>query len=65
MKMSELTQKLLSNLEKYKDKDVVIAKNLLINGKEFTFIPTDFKIFYDSRNDKVILVEKEDNCFFD
>lgn len=58
MKMSELTQKLLSNLEKYEDKDVVIAKNLLINGKEFTFIPTDFRIFYDSRNDKVILVEK-------
>lgn len=65
MKMSELTQKLLSNLEKYEDKDVVIAKNLLINGEEFTFIPTDFKIFYDSRNDKVILVEKKDNCFFD
>lgn len=65
MKMSELTQKLLSNLEKYEDKDVVIAKNLLINGKEFTFIPTDFEIFYDSRNDKVILVEKEDSCFFD
>ena len=65
MKMSEFTQKLLSNLEKYKDKDVVIAKNFLTNGKEFTFIPTDFKIFYDSRNDKVILVEKEDNCFFD
>lgn len=65
MKMSELTQKLLSNLEKYEDKDVVIAKNLLTNGNEFTFIPTDFKIFYDSRNDKVLLVEKEDSCFFD
>ena len=65
MKMSEFTQKLLSNLEKYKDKDVVIAKNLLINGQEFTFIPTDFKIFYDSRNDKVILVEKEDSYFSD
>ena len=65
MKMSEFTQKLLSNLEKYKDKDVVIAKNLLINGQKFTFIPTDFKIFYDSRNDKVILVEKEDSYFFD
>lgn len=62
MKMSELTQKLLSNLEKYEDKDVVIAKNLLINGKEFTFIPTDFTIFYDSRNDKIILIEKN---FFD
>lgn len=65
MKMSELTQKLISNLEKYKDKDVVIAKNLLINGKNFTYIPTDFKIFYDSRNDKVVIIEKEDSCFFD
>ena len=65
MKMSEFTQKLLSNLEKYKDKDVVIAKNFLINGQKFTFIPTDFRIFYDSRNDKVILVEKEDSYFFD
>lgn len=64
MKMSELTQKLLSNLEKYEDKDVVIAKNLLINGKEFTFIPTNFKIFYDSRNDKVIFVEEKDSYFF-
>ena len=65
MKMSELTQKLLSNLEKYEDKDVVIAKNILINGEKFTFIPTDFNIFYDSRNDKVILVEKKDSWFFD
>lgn len=65
MKMSEFTQKLLSNLEKYGDKDIIIAKNLLINGKNFTYIPTDFKIFYDSRNDKVILVEKKDNYFFD
>lgn len=63
--MSEFTQKLLSNLEKYGDKDIIIAKNLLINGKNFTYIPTDFKIFYDSRNDKVILVEKKDNYFFD
>lgn len=65
MKMSELTQKLLSNLEKYEDKDVIIAKNLLIDGENFTFIPTDFKIFYDSRNDKVILVEEKDSYFFD
>ena len=65
MKMSELTQRLLSNLEKYEDKDVIIAKNILINGENFTYIPTDFKIFYDSKNDKVILVEKEDSCFFD
>ena len=63
--MSELTQRLLSNLEKYEDKDVIIAKNILINGENFTYIPTDFKIFYDSKNDKVILVEKEDSCFFD
>lgn len=65
MKMSEFTQTLLSNLEEYEDKDVFIAKNLLINGKNFTYIPTDFKIFYDSRNDKVILVEKKDSYFFD
>ena len=65
MKMSELAQRLLSNLEKYEDKDVIIAKNILINGENFTYIPTDFKIFYDSKNDKVILVEKEDSCFFD
>ena len=63
--MSELTQKLLSNLEKYEDKDVVIAKDILINGENFSYIPTDFKIFYDSRNDKVILVEKRDDYFFD
>ena len=65
MKMSEVTQKLLSNLEKYEDKDVIIAKDILTNGKNFTYIPTDFTIFYDSRNDKVILVEKKDNHFFD
>lgn len=65
MKMSEFTQKLLSNLEKYEDKDVIIAKDILTNGKNFTYIPTDFTIFYDSRNDKVILVEKKDNHFFD
>jgi hypothetical protein len=65
MKMSEFTQTLLSNLEEYEDKDVFIAKNLLINGKNFTYIPTDFKIFYDNRNDKVILVEKKDSYFFD
>ena len=65
MKMSEFTQKLLSNLEEYEDKDVIIAKNILINGKNFTYIPTDFKIFYDSRNDKVILIEKKDSYFFD
>lgn len=65
MKMSEFTKKLFSNLEKYEDKDVIIAKDILINGKNFTYIPTDFEIFYDSRNDKVILVEKEDSCFFD
>ena len=65
MKMSELTQKLLSNLEKYEDKDVIIAKNILINGENFSYIPTDFEIFYDDRNDKVILIEKRYSYFFD
>jgi hypothetical protein len=64
MKMSELTKILTSNLEEYEDKDVFIEKNLLINGNNFTYIPTDFKIFYDNRNDKVILVEKKDSYFF-
>ena len=63
--MSELTQKLLSNLEKYEDKDVIIAKNILINGENFSYIPTDFEIFYDDRNDKVILIEKRYSYFFD
>ena len=65
MKMSELTQRLLSNLEKYEDKDVIIAKNILINGENFSYIPTDFEIFYDDRNDKVILIEKRYSYFFD
>lgn len=52
MKMSELTQKLLSNLGKYENKYFVI-------GEKY------FNYFYDSRNDKVILIEKEDSCFFD
>lgn len=58
MKMSELSEKLLSNIEEYKDKNIVIAKNPLRgdNG-EFTYNPVDFKIFYDKRNDTIILIE--------
>lgn len=60
MKMSELTTILLSNMKEYKDKDIVIAKNLLMNNNsEFTFIPIDFEIFYDKRNDKIVLIEKK------
>lgn len=58
MKMSELTKKLLSNMKEYEDKDVIIAKNILKNNNEFTFIPVDFEIFYDKRNDKIVLIEK-------
>ncbi len=66
MKMSELIKTLTSNLEEYKEKNVVIAKNLLTgNNGSFTFIPVDFKVFYDSRNDIVILVPKKDSDFFD
>ena len=52
MKMSEIMQKLLSNCEKYGNKYFVIGEK-------------SFNYFYDSRNDKVILVEKEeeDSCF--
>lgn len=66
MKMSELIKLLSSNLEEYKEKNVVIAKNLLkSDNRNFTFIPVDFKVFYDSRNDTVILVEEKDSYFFD
>ena len=59
MKMSELTEKLLSNMKEYGNKDVIIAKNILMkNNKNFTFIPVDFEIFYDKRNDKIVLIEK-------
>lgn len=64
MKMSELMEKLLSN-RKYENKDIVIAKNLLMeNNKKFTFIPVDFEIFYDKKNDTIVLIEKG-NSFFD
>ena len=60
MKMSKLTDILLSNMKEYKNKDVVIAKNLLMhNNGEFTFIPVDFEIFYDKRNDKIVFIEKK------
>ncbi len=66
MKMSELTKILTSNLEEYKEKNVVIAKNFLKgNNGSFAFIPVDFKVFYDNKNDKVILVSEEDSDFFD
>ena len=66
MKMSELTEKLLSNMKEYGNKDVIIAKNILMkNNKNFTFIPADFEIFYDKRNDKIVLIEKRDSHFFD
>ena len=66
MKMSELTKILTSNLEEYKEKNVVIAKNFLKgNGGNFTFIPVDFKVFYDKRNDTVVLVSEKDSYFFD
>ncbi len=66
MKMSELTKKLLSNMKEYEDKDVIIAKNLSMkNKKEFTFIPVDFDIFYDNRNDKIVLIDKSNSNFFD
>ena len=58
--MSKLTDILLSNMKEYKNKDVVIAKNLLMdNNGGFTFIPVDFEIFYDKRNDKIVLIEKK------
>jgi hypothetical protein len=58
MKMSELSEKLCSNLEEYKDKNIVIAKNPLRgNNGELTYNPVDFKIFYDKRNDTIILIE--------
>lgn len=58
MKMSELSEKLFSHLEEYKDKNIVIAKNPLRgNNGEFTYNPVDFKIFYDKRNDTIILIE--------
>jgi hypothetical protein len=66
MKMSELTRILTSNLEEYKEKNVVIAKNFLKgNNGSFTFIPVDFKVFYDGINDTVVLVEEKDSYFFD
>ena len=66
MKMSELTEKLLSNMKEYGNKDVIIAKNILMkNNKNFTFIPADFEIFYDKRNDKIVLIEKRNSHFFD
>lgn len=66
MKMSEFTKILLSNMKEYKDKDVIIAKNLLMNNnKVFTFIPVDFEIFYDKRNDKIVLIEKSNSYSFD
>ena len=66
MKMSKLTEKLLSNMKEYGNKDVIIAKNILMkNNKNFTFIPADFEIFYDKRNDKIVLIEKSDSHFFD
>lgn len=61
MKMSELTEKLISNMKEYENKDVVIAKNLLMkNNEKFIFTPVDFEIFYDNRNDKIVLIEKDD-----
>lgn len=66
MKMSELTKILTSNFEEYKEKNVVIAKNFLKgNNGKFTFTPVDFKVFYDNRNDTVILVSEKDSYFFD
>ena len=65
MKMSELTKIFINNMKEYENKDVIIAKNLLKNIKEFTFIPVDFEIFYDKRNDKIVLIEKSDSHFFD
>lgn len=58
MKMSELMKIFINNMKEYENKDVIIAKNLLKNNKEFTFIPVDFEIFYDKRNDKIVLIEK-------
>ena len=59
MKMSELTKILLFNMKEYENKDVIIAKNILMtNDKKFTFIPIDFEIFYDKKNDKIVLIEK-------
>ena len=58
MKMSELSEKLFSNLEEYKDKNIVIAKNPLMgNNGKFIYEPVDFKVFYDKRNDRIILIE--------
>lgn len=66
MKMLELTEKLLSNMKEYGNKDVIIAKNILMkNNKNFTFIPADFEIFHDKRNDKIVLIDKRDSHFFD
>ena len=66
MKMSELMKIFINNMKEYENKDVIIAKNLLMkNNKEFTFIPADFEIFYDKRNDKIVLIEKRDSHFFD
>ena len=67
MKMSELTKILTSNFEEYKEKNVVIAKNFLKgnNNGSLIFTPVDFKVFYDNRNDVVILVSEKDSYFFD
>lgn len=58
MKMSELTKILLSNMKEYGNKDVIIAKDIWKNNEEITFIPVDFEIFYDNRNDNIVLIEK-------
>ena len=59
MKMSELMKIFINNMKEYENKDVIIAKNLLMdNNKKFTFIPVDFEIFYDKKNDKIVLIEK-------
>ena len=64
--MSELAENLLSNMKEYGNKDVIIAKNILMkDNKKFTFIPADFEVFYDKRNDKIVLIEKRDSHFFD
>jgi len=66
MKMSELMKIFINNMKEYENKDVIIAKNLLMNNnKVFTFIPVDFEIFYDKRNDKIVLIEKSNSYSFD
>ena len=63
--MSKLMEILLSNMKEYKNKDVVIAKDILENNKKLTFVPVDFEIFYDKKNDKIVFIEKSNSYSFD